>query len=96
MWRALVLGFAISAIVQGWVPHERIQNALGGSGARPMALAAGLGDAAALTHPGSGTPGLAADHSAWRADGRARERPRVARALRGQLIQQRLHATGVR
>jgi uncharacterized protein len=45
VWWALVLGFAISAIVQAWVPRERIQRALGGSGPRPVALAAGLGAA---------------------------------------------------
>ena len=32
VWWALVLGFAISAIVQAWVPRERIQSALAGSG----------------------------------------------------------------
>jgi uncharacterized membrane protein YraQ (UPF0718 family) len=45
VWWALVLGFAISAIVQAWVPRERIQHALGGSGFRPVALATGLGAA---------------------------------------------------
>jgi uncharacterized membrane protein YraQ (UPF0718 family)/YHS domain-containing protein len=45
VWWALVLGFAISAIVQAWVPRERIQTALGGSGLRPVAVAAGLGAA---------------------------------------------------
>ena len=45
VWWALVLGFAISAIVQAWVPRERIQRALGGSGARPVMLATGLGAA---------------------------------------------------
>jgi uncharacterized membrane protein YraQ (UPF0718 family)/YHS domain-containing protein len=45
VWWALVLGFAISAIVQAWVPRERIQSALGGSGLRPLALATGLGAA---------------------------------------------------
>ena len=45
VWWALVLGFAISAIVQAWVPRERIQSALGGSGLRPVALATGLGAA---------------------------------------------------
>src|ERR1700732_4373070 len=45
VWWALVLGFAISAIVQAWVPRERIQSALGGSGPRPVALATGLGAA---------------------------------------------------
>jgi uncharacterized protein len=45
VWWALVLGFAISAIVQAWVPRERIQTALGGSGPRPVALATALGAA---------------------------------------------------
>lgn len=45
VWWALVFGFAISAIVQAWVPRERIQSALGGSGSRPVALATGLGAA---------------------------------------------------
>jgi uncharacterized membrane protein YraQ (UPF0718 family)/YHS domain-containing protein len=45
VWWALVFGFAISAIVQAWVPRERIQNALSGSGVRPLAKATGLGAA---------------------------------------------------
>ena len=45
VWWALVLGFAISAIVQAWVPRERIERALGGSGPKPIALATGLGAA---------------------------------------------------
>jgi uncharacterized membrane protein YraQ (UPF0718 family) len=45
VWWALVLGFAISAIVQAWVPRERIERALGGSGTRPVAVATGLGAA---------------------------------------------------
>ncbi|MCW3018851.1 MAG: hypothetical protein JWN10_1159 [Solirubrobacterales bacterium] len=45
VWWALVLGFAISALVQAWVPRRRIQEALGGSGVRPLALATGLGAA---------------------------------------------------
>jgi hypothetical protein len=45
VWWALVLGFAISAIVQAWVPRERIANALGGSGFRAVGLATGLGAA---------------------------------------------------
>ncbi len=45
VWWALVLGLAISAIVQAWVPRERIQATLGGSGPRPIALATGLGAA---------------------------------------------------
>ena len=35
VWWALVLGFAISAIVQAWVPRERIERALSGGRARP-------------------------------------------------------------
>jgi uncharacterized membrane protein YraQ (UPF0718 family)/YHS domain-containing protein len=45
VWWALVLGFAISAIVQAWVGRERIQAALGGAGPRPLALATALGAA---------------------------------------------------
>jgi uncharacterized protein len=45
VWWALVFGFAISAIVQAWVPRERIERSLGGAGARPIALAGGLGAA---------------------------------------------------
>jgi hypothetical protein len=45
VWWALVLGFAISAIVQAWVPRERIQSALSGSGLVPVARATGLGAA---------------------------------------------------
>src|SRR5258705_720998 len=45
VWWALVFGFAISAIVQAWVPRERIETALSGSGPRPVALATGLGAA---------------------------------------------------
>ena len=45
VWWALVLGFAISAIVQAWVPRARIESALAGSGPKPVALATGLGAA---------------------------------------------------
>jgi len=45
VWWALVLGFAISAIVQAWVPRERIEGALAGSGFVPVAKATGLGAA---------------------------------------------------
>jgi hypothetical protein len=45
VWWALVLGFAISGVVQAWVPRARIEQALGGSGARPVGLATGLGAA---------------------------------------------------
>src|SRR3954470_20772302 len=45
VWWALVLGFAISAIVQAWVPRERIESAMSGSGAGPVARATGLGAA---------------------------------------------------
>jgi uncharacterized membrane protein YraQ (UPF0718 family)/YHS domain-containing protein len=45
VWWALVLGFAISAIVQAWVPRDRIESALSGSGFKPLAKATGLGAA---------------------------------------------------
>src|SRR5881392_3975168 len=45
VWWALVLGFAISAIVQAWVPRERIESALSGSGAKPVGWATALGAA---------------------------------------------------
>jgi uncharacterized membrane protein YraQ (UPF0718 family)/YHS domain-containing protein len=45
VWWALVLGFAISAIVQAWVPRTRIEGALSGEGFAPIAKATGLGAA---------------------------------------------------
>jgi uncharacterized membrane protein YraQ (UPF0718 family) len=45
VWWALVLGFAISAIVQAWIPRSRIEAALSGSGPGPVAKATGLGAA---------------------------------------------------
>jgi hypothetical protein len=35
VWWALVLGFAISAVVQAWVPRRRIEVTLAGGGSRP-------------------------------------------------------------
>ena len=45
VWWALVLGFAISAIVQAWVPRDRIERSLGSSGLRSVARATALGAA---------------------------------------------------
>jgi uncharacterized membrane protein YraQ (UPF0718 family) len=45
VWWALVLGFAISAIVQAWAPRARIEAALSGEGFVPVAKATGLGAA---------------------------------------------------
>jgi uncharacterized membrane protein YraQ (UPF0718 family) len=45
VWWALVFGFAISAIVQAWVPRERIQSALSDDGPAALARATGLGAA---------------------------------------------------
>jgi uncharacterized protein len=45
VWWALAFGFAISAIVQAWVPRERIERALSGSGFAPVARATALGAA---------------------------------------------------
>src|SRR3954452_19998168 len=45
VWWALVLGFAISGVVQAWVPRARIEGALSGEGFGPIAKATGLGAA---------------------------------------------------
>jgi uncharacterized membrane protein YraQ (UPF0718 family)/YHS domain-containing protein len=45
VWWALVLGFAISAIVQAWVPRERIERLMSGSDPRSVGWATGLGAA---------------------------------------------------
>ena len=45
VWWALVLGFAISAIIQAWIPRKRIEAALAGTGPGPVAKATGLGAA---------------------------------------------------
>jgi uncharacterized membrane protein YraQ (UPF0718 family)/YHS domain-containing protein len=45
VWWALVLGFAISAIVQAWVPRARIEGLMSGSGVRSVGWATGLGAA---------------------------------------------------
>ena len=45
VWWALVLGFAISAVVQAWVPRARVERALSGEGPRPVGLATVLGAA---------------------------------------------------
>src|SRR6187551_328482 len=45
VWWALVLGFAISAIVQAWVPRERVERAMAGDGVGPVARATVLGAA---------------------------------------------------
>ncbi len=45
VWWALVLGFAISAIVQAWVPRQRIQALLGDSGPAAVTRATALGAA---------------------------------------------------
>jgi uncharacterized membrane protein YraQ (UPF0718 family)/YHS domain-containing protein len=43
VWWALILGFALSGIVQAWVPRARLERALGGRGAREVSLATALG-----------------------------------------------------
>jgi len=45
VWWALVLGFTISAIVQAWVPRERIEGLMSGSNARSIGWATGVGAA---------------------------------------------------
>ena len=45
VWWALVLGFALSGIVQAWVPRAPLERALGGRGLREVSLATALGAA---------------------------------------------------
>jgi uncharacterized membrane protein YraQ (UPF0718 family)/YHS domain-containing protein len=45
VWWALVFGFAVSAVVQAWVPRARIERALSGSGFAPVTRATALGAA---------------------------------------------------
>ncbi len=45
VWWALVIGFAISAVVQACVPPERVRRSLGGGGPRAVSLATALGAA---------------------------------------------------
>lgn len=45
VWWALVFGFLISAMVQAWVPRERVERAMGGQGVGSVARATGLGAA---------------------------------------------------
>lgn len=45
VWWALVLGFAISALVQAWIPRERVEKALAGGGATAVSKATALGAA---------------------------------------------------
>ena len=45
VWWALVLGFAISAVVQAWIPRERVQATLGSGGPRAVTRATALGAA---------------------------------------------------
>jgi uncharacterized protein len=45
VWWALVLGFALSAAVQAFVPRARLERALGGRGPREVGLATVLGAA---------------------------------------------------
>src|SRR3954464_6703809 len=45
VWWALVLGFAISAVVQAWVPRAKVEATLAGGGFGSIARATGLGAA---------------------------------------------------
>src|SRR5881227_894554 len=45
VWWALVLGFAVSGIIQAWIPRRRIEATLSGQGVRPIGWATGLGAA---------------------------------------------------
>ncbi|HEX3803455.1 MAG TPA: permease [Solirubrobacteraceae bacterium] len=43
VWWALAFGFFVSAVVQAWIPREKIESSLGGGGLGPLAKATGLG-----------------------------------------------------
>ena len=45
VWWALILGFVISAVVQAWIPRERVRDTLAGGGLAPVLRATGLGAA---------------------------------------------------
>src|SRR5437879_9565595 len=45
VWWALVLGFALSGVVQAWVPRARLERTLGGRGLREVSFATALGAA---------------------------------------------------
>jgi uncharacterized membrane protein YraQ (UPF0718 family)/YHS domain-containing protein len=45
VWWALILGFALSDIVQAWVSHERLERVMGGRGIGATLRATGLGAA---------------------------------------------------
>jgi uncharacterized membrane protein YraQ (UPF0718 family)/YHS domain-containing protein len=45
VWWALVLGFALSAVVQAWVPRGPLERTLGGRGLKEVSLATALGAA---------------------------------------------------
>ena len=45
VWWALVFGFFVSAVVQAWIPRERIESSLGTDGPGPLARATALGAA---------------------------------------------------
>jgi len=45
VWWALILGFALSGIVQAWVSHQSMERVLGGRGLTATLRATGLGAA---------------------------------------------------
>lgn len=45
VWWALLLGFALSGVVEAWVPRPRIESSLGTSGFGSIARATELGAA---------------------------------------------------
>src|SRR5437763_3375264 len=45
VWWALVLGFFISAVVQAWVPRQRVERGLAGEGGAAVTRASALGAA---------------------------------------------------
>jgi uncharacterized membrane protein YraQ (UPF0718 family)/YHS domain-containing protein len=45
VWWALAFGFFVSAVVQAWIPRQRIESSLGSDGPGPLARATALGAA---------------------------------------------------
>ena len=51
VWWALALGFFVSAVVQAWIPREKIESSLGTDGPGPLARATALGACSAASSP---------------------------------------------
>jgi uncharacterized membrane protein YraQ (UPF0718 family) len=79
VWWALILGFALSAVVQAWVPRAPLERTLGGRGLREVSFATALG-AASSSCSYAAIAGLGDEGRARRR--RARTRSRAAASAR--------------